>query len=312
LQPSTDPYGFLKTAADTAGFAGSHFYGRGVRNNLQTSANPAYPTFKDLSDCRLSVDGGDLVLSAGGQTTRVPYTPSQIGSVNGVANYTVRAIVLPRGIYGNTSTVLFAGPVNAQYQQDLISLSIANGIVTDVLANNAATGTQTTCGGTVGSNLNTDRSLDVLNLPTTSLVTDLKAAAVLSAPVTKTRSVTAADLTGLSANINFGRGVFSTFNADYTVKSVTSINDCKVEVKDGKLRMTSVQAAYDHSFPLTAADYSSGFNKDTLQFRGNETADSLSGNTKIIIDFRTVTPFVSAVESLDQVVGKQSLICPRG
>jgi hypothetical protein len=312
--PYTGTAAYLKTAADTTGFAGSHLYGRGVRSMLQTFANP-YPTFTGLSDCKLSVDGGDLVLAAGGQTTRVPYTPRLAGSVNGVDNYSVSATVSPRNLYGSTSFVGFTGPFNATFQADGITLFIENGVVTDVIANDAATGTQTTCGSTVGGNLNTDRSLDVLSLPTTALVTNLKAAAVASNSLSPyTRAVTASDLTGLAANINFGRGVFTTYNADLTVKDVTRINDCKVEVKDGKLRMTSLQAAYDHSFPLIAADYaySGAFNKDVLQFRGNETADLTSGNTKIIIDLRASTPFVSGVESLDLLGGKQSMICPRG
>ena len=126
--------------------------------------------------------------------------------------------------------------------------------------------------------------------------------------------MTAADLTGLAANINFGRGVFTTYNADFTVKEVTRINDCKVELKDGTLRMTSVQAGYDHSFPLIYADYaySGALNKDLLQFRGRETADLTSGGTRISIDYRGAAPFVSSVDSLNLVVGKNSMICPRG
>ena len=57
--------------------------------------------------------------------------------------------------------------------------------------------------------------------------------------------------------------------------------------------------------------YSGAFNKDLLQFRGCETADLTSGNTRISIDLRGTAPFVSSVDSLDVVVGKQSMVCPR-
>ncbi|MBC7728605.1 MAG: hypothetical protein H7242_13515 [Microbacteriaceae bacterium] len=303
---------YLKTAADIAGFAGSHVYGRGLRSNIQTTANP-YPTFTKVTDCKLSVEGGDLVLSASGQTTRVPYTPRLTSSYAGVDYYSVTASVSPRNASGNSSYVAFVGPFSATFQADGITIFIANGVVTNVIANDAATGTQTTCGSDAGGNLNTDRNLDVLSLPT-ALVADLRTAATAKGLyVTETRTVSAAGLTGLAANVNFGRGVFTTYNADVTVKEVIRVNDCKVEVKDGKLRMTSAQVAYDHSFPLIYADYanSGAFNKDVLQFRGRETADLTSGNTKIVIDRRTTTPFVLTVESLD-LLGKNSLICPRG
>lgn len=302
----------LKTAADVAGFAGSHFYGRGLRVGLQTLTN-LYPISTGVSDCKFSVEGGDLVLTAGGQTTRVAYTPRLVGSLNGADYYSANASVAPRNLYGNTSYVGFIGVLNDKFQSDGITIFIANSVVTDVTANNAATSTVTTCGATVGGNLNTDRSLDVLTLPT-ALVADLKAAAIASGrPQAYTRAVTAADLTGLASNINFGRGVYTTFNADATVKEVTRINDCKVEVKNGILRMTSVQAGYDHSFPLIYADYvNSGLSsKDFLQFRGTETTSDFSA-TRITVDLRLSTPFVSSVDSLDLVTGKQSMVCPRG
>ena len=304
---------YLKTAADTTGFAGSHVYGRGVRNNLQTSANPTL-TYTNVSGCTLSVDGGDLVLAASGQTTRVSYIPRLAGTLNGVDNYSVSATVLPRNLYGNTSYVSFTGLVNAKYQQDGIILFIENGTVTNVIANDAATGTQTRCGSTVGSNLNTDRSLDVLSLPTTTLVSDLKVAATTKGLFTVTRTVTAADLAGFGVNVNFGRGVYTTYNTDGTAKGVISITDCKVEVTDGKLHLTSAQAAYDHSFPLTAVDFNNNaaFNNDQLQFRGNETANLLSASTKIVINFLASTPFVLSIEGLDFANAKNSLICPRG
>ena len=311
--PYTGAFVFLKTVADTTGFAGSHVYGRGLRSNLQTSANPTV-TYTNVSGCTLSVDGGDLVLAASGQTTRVSYTPRFLGSGNGVDNYSVSALVSPRNLYGNTSFVTFTGLYNAKFQADGIVLYIENGTVTNVIANNAATGTQTTCGSTVGSNLNTDRSLDVLSLPTTTLVSDLKVAATAKGLFTITRTVTTADLAGFGVNVNFGRGVYTTYNTDNTVKGVMSINDCKVGVTDGKLHMTSAQAAYDHSFLLTAVDFNNNgaFNNDQLQFRGNETASSLSASTRIVIDLLAPTPFVLSVEGLDFANAKNSLICPRG
>ena len=295
---------YLSSAADMAGFAGSHVFGRGVRSNLQT-ATDLFPVSTDVSGCKLSVEGNDLVFTASGQTTRVSYIPRFVGSSSNGDYYGVGVNVFPRNLYGNTSFISFAGPVNAAFKADGISLAIANGVVTDVTANDAATGTQTICGGTVGSNLNTDRSLDVLNLPT-ALVADLKTTSG------RLKTVTAADLTPFTVSVNFGRGVYTTFNADATVKEVTRINDCKLEVKDGTLRMTSVQAAYDHSFPLTSAGYFANFNKDFMLFNGRETASIVSAPVRITVDLRTSTPFVSMVDSLDQVVGKQSLVCPRG
>lgn len=166
---------YLKTAADIAGFARSHVYGRGLRSYIQTATNP-YPTYTNVTDCKLSVEGGDLVLSASGQTTRVPYMPRLSSSYAGVDCYSVTASVPPRNAYGNSSYVSFVGPFSATFQADGITIFIANRVVTNVIANDAATSTQTTCGSEAGGKLNTDRSLDVLSLPT-ALVAALKTTA---------------------------------------------------------------------------------------------------------------------------------------
>ena len=300
----------LKTAADTAGFAGSHFYGRGTRQAVQTFTN-LYPPYTGLTDCKLSVEGGDLVLSAGGQTTRVAYTPRLTLSYNGVDYYSVNAGVDPRSLYGDTRNASFVGVANDKGAADSITMFIANGVVTDVTAKEAATNTIASCGGTLGGNLNTDRSLDALSLPT-ALVAQLKTAAVASgSPAAQTKTVVAADLTGFAATINFGRGIYATNNADFTIKEVTRVNDCKVEVKNGILRMTSAQAAYDHSFTINSLAYSAFFNKEVMFVTGRETADITSAPVRLTINFSTATPYVSAVDSPD-VIGKQTMVCPRG
>jgi hypothetical protein len=75
-QPVSGKLTYLQTAADVAGFSGSHVYGRGLRKNLQTAANLTETYVNTpINDCKFSVDGGNLVLTAGGQTTSVPLTP---------------------------------------------------------------------------------------------------------------------------------------------------------------------------------------------------------------------------------------------
>ena len=325
-QPYTGKLTYLQTAADTTGFAGSHVYGRGLRSNLSTTATP-FLTYSSalITDCKLSVEGGNLVLAAGGQTTSVPlapavYSPAQ--TVPGaVGNYsTVSVTVNPRNLYGDTRFITLAGPLNAAFQADVMIVEIANGVVSDVTANNVAAGTQTTCGVRTGGNLNTDRSLDALSLPT-ALITSLKtAAAAKGALPQEIRAVTAADLTGLAASVNFGRGVFTTTNADATIKDVTRVNDCQVELKDGKLRASSVQAGYDKTVVLNQIVYSAnnGFaasktNKDNVFVRGYNTAGS-GPDTKLIVDIVAGNPVVTGVESFIITGGSSFtyLICPRG
>ena len=315
---------YLQTAADTAGFAGSHVFGRGLRKNLQTVADLSETyTSSPITDCKLSVDSGNLVLTAGGQTISVPLVPVVVAPTQTIAgtigNYSsVNITVLPRNLYGNTSVIGFAGPVNAAYQADGILLGIANGVVTNVIANNAASGTQTICGGQTGGNLNTDRSLDALGLPA-ALVASLKAEATAKGAFPQTsRAVTAADLSGLAVNVNFGRGVYTTTNANGTVKDVTRVNDCQLEVKDGKLRVSSVQASYDKTVVVNQLGYTASngaaalkSNKDFLLVRGYSTP-GVSGDIVLTINFYASTPIVTGVVSTDAVGNAAYLVCPRG
>lgn len=328
-QPLTGKLTYLQTAADTAGFAGSHVYGRGFRSNVSTAANP-FITFSsaNITDCKLNVDGANLVLSAGGQIVSVPLTPTVFPVLSSsTTNLTIgnpssiNITVYPRNLYGNTSFVSFAGPVNAAFKQDGILLNIANGVVTDVIANDAATDTQTTCGGATGGNLNTDRSLDALTLPT-ALVANLKAASIAKGAYTQiNQSVSAADLSGLAVGVNFGRGVFTTVNPDATIKDVMRINDCKTEVSAGKLRLSSVQAGYDKTILLSFADYafSAGAtaintNKDLLGFRGNEITTPVIQDVILSIEIRANTPVITGVTGKTAVAGGNTtyMICPRG
>ncbi|MBC7548046.1 MAG: hypothetical protein H7224_05300 [Polaromonas sp.] len=325
-QPYTGKLTYLQTAADTAGFTGSHVYGRGLRSNLSTVATP-FLTYSStpITDCKLSVDGGNLVLSAGGQTTSVPLTPVVSQFQQTIANTvglqsSVYINVNPRNLYGDTRYITLAGPVNAAFQTDLMIVEIANGVVSDVTANNAAAGTQTTCGVRTGGNLNTDRSLDALSLPT-ALITSLKTAAVAKGALPQEiRTVATVDLIGLAASVNFGRGVYTTTNADATIKDVTRVNDCRVELKDGQLRASSVQAGYDKTVVLNQIVYTAnnGFaasktNKDNLFIRGYNTAGT-GPDSKLIVDIVAGNPVVTGVESFIITGGSSFtyLICPRG
>lgn len=322
-QPYTGAVNFLQTAADTAGFAGSHFYGRGLRSNLQTTANP-YITYSStpITDCKISVDGGNLVLAAGGQTTSAPLVPVVVSPAQTIPGTTGNAssislTVNPRNLFGDTRFITLAGPANAAFQADLLVVEIANGVVTDVTANNVAAGTQTTCGIRTGGNLNTDRSLDTVNLPS-ALIASLKTAAIAKGAFPQEiRTVTTADLTGLALNVNFGRGLYNTINADGTLKNVTRINDCQVEVKDGKLRLSSVQAGYDKTVVVNQVAYTASngaaalkTNKDLLAVRGYNTP-GVAADITLTIDIVASTPIVREVST--KIVGDNAyMICPRG
>ncbi|MBC7717313.1 MAG: hypothetical protein H7143_10280 [Pseudorhodobacter sp.] len=322
-QPYTGKLTYLQ-AADVAGFAGSHVYGRGLRKNLQTTADLSETYVSTpITDCKLSVDGGNLVLTAGGQTTSVPLTPvvNQYQTPSPLTiglQSSVNITVFPRGVYGNTSFINFAGPLNAAYQTDVVLLEIANGVVADVTAKNVAAGTETTCGGRSGGNLNTDRSLDALSLPA-ALVASLKAESIAKGAFTQTsRTVIAADLSGLAVNVNFGRGIYTTTNADATIKDVTRINDCQVELKDGKLRVSSVQAGYNKTVLVNQLGYTASngaaalkSNKDFFLMRGYGTP-GVSGDIVLTINFYASTPIVTGVLSTDVSGNAAYLNCPRG
>ena len=309
--PLTGQITYLTTAADTAGFAGSHVFGRGVRSAIATLSNP-FPAYSLVSGCTLTVDGGDLVFSASGQTTRVSLTPTVV-VYQGVSYPSSYASVTPRNAYGNEISMTLVSAANAAGNAGAISLTIENGVVTDASANDRATSTGTTCGSGTAGNLNTDRSADVLSLPT-DLVANLKTEAVAKGLLTTvTKAVTAADLTGFAASVNFGRGVLTTYNSDFTVKDVTRVSDCKTDISNGKLHMSSVQGGYDRSFTLDKANYVYKSNDDQLFFSGHErSGDITSGSTQIFIDRRTATPFVARVESADLLNTKISMSCPRG
>ena len=294
-----------------------------MRTNLQTTADLSI-TYRStaIDDCKLSVDGGNLVLTAGGQTTSVPLTPV-VGQYQTPSPLTiglqssVSVSVAPRSGYGNTSYISFAGPLNAAYQTDLILVEIANGVVFNVTANDAATQTQTICGTRSGGNLNTDRSLDVLNLPA-ALLASLKTAAVatLYGKAEVIKAVTAADLTGVAVDVNFGRGVYTTTNADASIKDVTRINDCKVEIKDGKLHMASVQAGYDKTVVLNQAVYTyptlgPKTNKDQLLLRGYLTP-GVNADITLTIDVVAGTPIVTGASGFLLGGNSTFLSCPRG
>jgi len=230
----------------------------------------------------------------------------------------VGATVFPRSVYGDTRLVSFLGAPDAAFQYDAIFLSIDNGVVTQVLANDAATSTQTTCGFATGGNLNTDRSLDAVSLPT-ALITSLKTAAVAKGAFpAESRNVTAADLSGLAVNVNFGRGIYTTTNADATIKDVTRINDCQVELKDGKLRVSSVQAGYNKTVLVNQLSYNASngaavlkSNKDFFLVRGYSTP-GVSGDIVLTINFYASTPIVTGVLSTDVSGNAAYLNCPRG
>ena len=312
--PYTGKPVYLRTAADSAGFAGSHFFGRGWRTGVQTLTD-LYPAYTEVSGCKLSVEGSEFVFTNNKQTTRVAFTPYLLATYQGVDYYSASATVNPTNANGTVRFVSFVGTPNAAGKSDGITVFISNGVVSDVSVNDyttSAVGTSTTCGGGTGGNLNTDRSTDTLSLPTDWVAT-AKAAAIAKGSIGSVdKPVTATDLTGLAVSVNFGRGVYTTYNADLTVKEVTRVSDCKTEVKDGKLRLSSVQAAYDHSFTFTLGTYLHSPNADSLLFLGRETTDVTSASSQFSIDLRTGSPFVKSVNGVDFVGTKQSLNCPVG
>lgn len=310
--PLTGQLTYLKTAADLAGFSGAHVFGRGVRSAIQTTSN-LFPAFSAVADCKLSIEGSEFVFSASGQTTRVSMTP-YVAMLNGVEYPSSYASVTPRNAYGNTIGVTLVNAPNAAGKSNAVALTIENGVVSDASALDAATGTNTLCGAATGGNLNTDRNLDALSLPT-ALVADIKASAVAKGgPISQTsKTVTAADLTGLAATVNFGRATYTTFNSDFTVKDVTRVSDCKVEIANGVLRLRSAQASYDRSFSLNLATYTYQVSTDKLAFAGRETADLTAAKASVEIDERTSAPVLTSVEASDLFGSKPGLLsCPRG
>lgn len=310
--PLTGKLAYLKTAADLAGFSGSHVFGRGVRSALQTTSN-LFPVFTAVSDCKFGIEGSEFVFSASGQTTRVSMTP-YVAVLNGVEYPSSYATVLPRNAFGNTTTMTVVSAPDATGKSNAVSLTIENGIVTDASAIDAATGTGTSCGASTGGNLNTDRSLDALSLPT-ALVAELKASAVAKGGLVSvaSKAVTGADLTGFAVAVNFGNGTYASYNADFTVKDVTRVTDCKVDITGGVVRLRSAQAGYDRSFTLNLATYAYQVNTDKLSFTGRESTDLTAASTTVFIDERTSVPFLTSVEGSDLFGAKPGLLsCPRG
>ena len=309
--PLTGQLQYLKTAADLAGFSGSHVFGRGVRSELQTLANP-FPPFSPVTGCKLSIEGGDFVFSAGGQTTRVSMTPyvAVVGGVEYPGSYVGAS---PRSIYGNALQMVLVSAPNSAGKANALFLSIQNGVVTDVAANDGAAGTGTSCGVSTGGNLNTDRGLDVLALPT-ALVAELKTSAAAMAGLVKVsnKTVSPAEVAGFAASLNLGLGTYATINPDFTVKDVTRVSDCKVEIVSGVVRLSSVQAGFDHSFTVNRATFASQGN-DKLIFVGREGSDLTAPQVTVTIDERTTVPVVTSVESSNFGSSKQAVLsCPRG
>lgn len=310
--PLTGKVQYLKTAADLAGFNGSHVFGRGVRSAVASTTN-LLPPFSAVSGCKLAIEGNEFVFSASGQTTRVSMTPF-VGMLNGVEYPSSYATVYPRNAYGNTLTMTLVNAPDANGKNNALSMTIENGVVTDAGAIDGPTGTETSCGTSTGGNLNTDRSSDALTLPT-ALVTELKTSAIAKGGFIglSDRAVVAADTAGFAAKLNFGRGVYSTYNADFTVKDVLRVTDCKAEIVAGVLRLSSAQAGYDHSFTLDHATFQYQVNADKLLFTGRESADVTSPRATVNIDGRTSVPTVTSIEASSLVGAKLALMaCPRG
>ncbi|MBC7717001.1 MAG: hypothetical protein H7143_08705 [Pseudorhodobacter sp.] len=118
--------------------------------------------------------------------------------------------------------------------------------------------------------------------------------------------------------MNFGRGIYTTTNADATIKDVTRINDCQVELKDGKLRVSSVQAGYTKTVLVNQLSYTASngaaalkSNKDFFLMRGYGTP-GVSGDIVLTINFYASTPIVTGVLSTDVSGNAAYLNCPRG
>ena len=109
--PLTGQLKYLKSAADLAGFSGSHVFGRGVRSELQTLSNLS-PPFSAVTGCKLSIEGSEFVFAASGQTTRVSMTP-YVAVVGGVEYPSSYVTVYPRSVFGNTINMVLVNAPNS-------------------------------------------------------------------------------------------------------------------------------------------------------------------------------------------------------
>ena len=310
--PLTGRLAYLKTAADLAGFSGAHVFGRGFRSAIQTTSN-LFPVFSAVAGCKLSIEGSEFVFSAGGQTTRVSMTP-YVAVLNGVEFPGSYASVLPRNAYGNSITMTVVSAPDSAGKSNAVRMTIENGVVTDAGAVDGAADTNTSCGASTGGNLSTDRSLDALSLPT-ALVAALKTSAVAKGGLISqtSKAVTVADLAGFAAAVNFGNGTYTSFNSDFTVKDVTRVSDCKLDIAGGVMRLRSAQAGYDHSFAPGLVTYTYRVNTDDLSFLGRESTDLTAAKITVSIDERTSLPVLTSVEASDLFASKPgALSCPRG
>ena len=284
---------YISDPAVLAGFAGSHTFGRGIRQPIKNFKPSTITAPLIVSGCTLSVSGGNLILAAGGEQVQVSLTPSIYPNTTIQRIY---ATILPRNVNGDASFLTVNGASG-----DSIFLIIVNGTVIEASANNVTNNTQTVCGTSSGGNQNTDRASDVLSLPTT-FVSDMKAAALLLGPFTLyNKSLSVTDVAGISATVNFGRGTLTTFNANFTVNTVTPVTDCKAGISNGVLRLSSVAAGFDHTYALGSLTYLSGGDKLLLYVGG------VTGG-RIYIDVRTATPFATGADGKD--ASGSLLICP--
>jgi hypothetical protein len=290
--PVTGGITYISDAAVLTGLTGSHSFGRGTRRStVQTSID--LPPSSLVSDCTVSVTGGNLILSADGQQVQASLTPSTIPTTTIQRIY---ATVYPTNVYGTYTLLAVTSATGSVF------LNIRNGVVTEADAVDATTQIGTYCGTSSGGNQNSNRDLDVLTLPA-GFVSDLATAALPSAPYSYSKAVTATDLTGVAAAVNFGLGTLTSFNADATVNTVLPVDDCHAAVDNGTLHLSSAAAAFDQSYPISAL----------LYIPGSSTHMQLSGHIgtafgKLNIDVRTSSPFLTGASGYN--ASGAVLICP--
>ena len=286
--PFTGTLTYITDAAVLANFSGSHVFGRGVRHHVATVADGLVePPSTIIGGCTVSVSGGNLILAAAGQQVSVSLTPSNYPTTT-ISRIT--ASIFPRDALGDQSILRVVN--NAA--NDSVTLTIANGYVTSAGSIDGTTGAQTECGTNSGGNQNTDRANDVLTLPA-AFVSGVKAGAVAQGQFAAYSSpLTASSTTGLASAVNFGRGTLTKFNANFTVNTVSQVTDCKADIANGVLHVSSAAANFDVNYTLASVTYL--LNSPRITLLATE-AGVLGSRGLILIDVRTATPFVTNISA---------------
>ena len=124
--------------------------------------------------------------------------------------------------------------------------------------------------------------------------------AVYSSPLT------ASSTTGVASAVNFGRGTLTKFNANFTVNTVSQVTDCKADIANGVLHVSSAAANFDVNYTLASVQYL--LNNPRITLLATE-AGAPAPRGQIFIDVRTATPFVTSISATAGSNGNL-LTCP--